>query len=107
MQDIKWFKIIMISFFIIFIVLYLSQSTGYYEFDQHRKMKLTEEKIKEFEHDIKEGKQLDITDYIEGTVTNYHNKASRSGLKFSKFVEDSFDEVMNFTYNIIENLFMK
>jgi hypothetical protein len=107
MQDINWFKVIMISFFVIFIVLYLSQSTGYYEFDQYRKMKLTEDKIKEFEQDVKEGKNIDVTDYIESTVSDYHNKASKSGLKFSKFIENSFDKVMGFTHKLIENLFIE
>ena len=54
----KCFKFTIISLLIIFLVLYISQSTGYYEFEQHRRVALTESKIKQFEQDIKKVKIL-------------------------------------------------
>ena len=44
----KIFNISFIVLLITFLALYVSQSTGYYNYEQHKKMVLTEEKIKQF-----------------------------------------------------------
>lgn len=86
----KWlnrtFKYIFILLFIAFLTLYLSQATGYYEYENHQKNALTEEQIKQFEKDVKEGKNIKIEDYIEKTHVDYGNKASDIGNQFSKTV---------------------
>ncbi|MGI6324419.1 MAG: hypothetical protein ACOXZS_00465 [Bacilli bacterium] len=102
----KCFKFTIISLLIIFLVLYISQSTGYYEFEQHRRVALTESKIKQFEQDIKEGKNIDVSHYLDDVYRNYNNKVSTSGLKFSKNIADSFNKVMGGIFKIIEKLFI-
>lgn len=102
----KCFKFTIISLLIIFLVLYISQSTGYYEFEQHRRVALTESKIKQFEQDIKEGKNIDVSHYLDDVYRNYNNKVSTSGLKFSKNITDSFNKVMGGIFKIIEKLFI-
>lgn len=66
-----------------FAVLYISQATGYYEYDLHKKKVLTEEKIKQFEKDVIEGKNLNIDDYLEIKDNNYQNKISKTGYYLS------------------------
>jgi hypothetical protein len=102
----KCFKFTIISLLIIFLVLYISQSTGYYEFEQHRRVALTESKIKQFEQDIQEGKNIDVSHYLDDVYRNYNNKVSTSGLKFSKNIADSFNKVMGGIFKIIEKLFI-
>jgi archaellum component FlaF (FlaF/FlaG flagellin family) len=107
MTPYKWFKVILISFFVIFLALYVSQSTGYYEYEAHKKVQLTNDKIAEFEKDVKEGKKIDVNDYLKDTKKDYNNKVSQSGLTISKFLESSFNSVIDATYEIINELFIK
>ncbi len=96
----KIFRFILISLFIIFVTLYLSQATGYYDYQQHKKVQLTEEKIKQFEEDVKEGKKIDIENYLETKEYNYRNGISQMGLKLSRnvsnYVKSSVDSVFRF-----------
>ena len=64
----KIFKYVFVFLFIIFMTLYFSQLTGYYEYRNYQKMVMTEEQIKQFEQDIKDGKEVDIKDYTVNTV---------------------------------------
>ncbi|MDD3341708.1 MAG: hypothetical protein PHN72_05940 [Bacilli bacterium] len=86
----KWvnriFRYLFVLSFIAFLTLYLSQATGYYEYENHQKNALTEEQIKEFEKDVKSGKNIKIEDYMEKTVTDYSNKTSKMGNKVSETI---------------------
>ena len=82
----KIFKWAFVFLFIIFMTLYFSQLTGYYEYRNYQKMVMTEEQIKQFEQDIKDGKEVDIKDYTVSTVRNYENSFSNLGLNLSKFI---------------------
>jgi hypothetical protein len=98
------FRFIMISLFIIFATIYLSQATGYYDYQQHKRVELTAEKIKEFEEDIKQGKPIDIKDYLETEERQYNNGISQAGLKLSKTVEDYVKKGVNGTFKFLEKL---
>lgn len=88
----KWanriFKYAFILSFIAFLTLYLSQATGYYEYENHQKNALTEEQIKKFEKDVKSGKNIKIEDYMDKTKTDYGNKASEIGNKVSQTINN-------------------
>ena len=77
----SWFLFILL---ITFITLYISQASGYYEYEQSRKTAFTEEQIKQFEQDVKDGKEIDINDYLENTNKNYQNNISRLSLNVSE-----------------------
>ena len=77
------FKFIFIVLFVAFLTLYISNQTGYFEYQQRQNVILTEEKIKQFEIDVKNGVNLDIEDYLEDTKINYNNKTSKFGLFLS------------------------
>ena len=65
-------KLIGIILLIFFLALYLSSyNTSYYE----NKNILTEDAIKRFEKDLKEGKKINVNNYIE-KEKNYNNKVS-------------------------------
>lgn len=79
----KVFKWTFLFFFVIFLTLYFSQLTGYYEFKNYQKMTMTEEQIIQFEQDVKDGKEVDIKNYVVDTKKNYQNKFSNMGVKLS------------------------
>lgn len=76
-----WFFFVL---FITFVTLYISQSTGYYEYEQARKTAFTKEQIEQFEQDVKEGKEIDINEYLENTNKDYQNNISNFTLNISE-----------------------
>lgn len=70
--------------FITFVTLYISQATGYYEYEQARKVAFTKEQIEQFEQDVKEGKEIDVNNYLENTTKNYQSKLSKVTLNISE-----------------------
>lgn len=72
--------------FLIFLTLYVSQASGYYEYELRRKTSFTEEQIKKFEQDIKDGKEIDVEEYISSTNKNYQNKLSSTALSLSEII---------------------
>lgn len=84
----NFFKIIFIILSVSFITLYISNSTGYFEYHQRQNVVLTDEKIKQFEEDVKNGINLDLESYLESTKKNYNNKASGFGLFLSNKIEE-------------------
>ncbi len=84
----KVFRYLLVLSFIAFLTLYLSESAGYYEYANREKNILTEKQIKEFEKDVKDGKDIKIEDYIEKTKIDYGNKASDMGKYVSNTIND-------------------
>ena len=102
----KIFLKIFLAFFIAFFALYVSEATGYYEFEQHKKVTLTQEKIKQFEEDVAAGKNVDIVDYMGEKEINYQTKISDMGFKLSeelgKYVQDGLEATFAFLNEMIE-----
>ena len=55
---------LLLVFFLIFMALYIALESGYYDVKMGRKATITEEKLEEFENDVKEGKRVDLKDYL-------------------------------------------
>ena len=56
----NWFKKFLSTAFIIFMGLYISSVSGFYEAKLSNKVALTDEAIKKFEQDVLEGKNVDV-----------------------------------------------
>lgn len=90
--------------FLAFTVLYLSEGAGYFEYEQHRNMVLTNDKIKEFEEDVKNGKNIDIENYVETKAKDYSNSVSNFGLDLSGFVNDVVTEGLNSFFKFLGDM---
>lgn len=83
-------RIFVVSFatmFVCFLALYIVGLTGYFDYKQHEKMLLTKENMKLFEQDIKEGKQVDLKDYMLDEEYDYNNNVSRLGMDLSNNIQ--------------------
>lgn len=100
----KIFKVVFTIFFVIFLTLYFSQLAGYYEYHNYQKMVMTEEMIKKFEDDIKNGKEIDIENYVDNTNKNYQNKISSLGLSISNFISKNISNGVIKTFSYISNM---
>ena len=71
------FKLVIIMLIITFTIMYIISSTGYYEYNMQSKTILTNDKIKQFEEDVKNNKDIDIKKYYE-KEKDYSNKFTNS-----------------------------
>lgn len=103
----KIFKIILIILALTFITLYFSQITGYYEYELHKQVSFTEEQIKQFEQDVKDGKNIDIEDYLKDYNKNYQNNVSKAGLyiseKMGTYVRGGLKHAFSILNRLLEN----
>ena len=84
------FNTIMLCLFVLYVALYVASETGYYEYQNKEKKEFTEEKIKQFEEDIKNGKQINLTDYLSSDRKEYDNKITKLGNTVSDIINYSF-----------------
>ena len=96
----KSFKIIIIIISIIFISSYLIADSGYYEYTIQKQTAITNDKIKEFEEDIKNQVDIDSKDYLNKDKINYTNI-------FSNLFYDISTNSNKITRNIIKKIFKK
>ena len=104
MDSEKLIKTIFTILFVIFVTIYISQATGYYEYELHKKSELTKEQIQKFEKDVKEGKKVDLKKYSEYNKKDYSNKFSKAGNKFSNFTSKYVKKGIEGTFKIIDSL---
>ncbi len=90
--------------FLSFLVLYFSQANGYYEDLNNKTSSLTEDKIKEFEEDVKNGKEIKVENYVVNIKKDYGNKISSFGLFTSKTFAEYFKKAMNGIFNGIDKM---
>ena len=93
-------KLLLLIIVIIYISTYLIASSGYYEYTMQQRTVLTKEKIKEFENDIKEQKDIDLKEYYVKEEMDYSNK-------FTTLVYNISDSSNEITKKIIKKIFKK
>ena len=94
-------RLIVLILVFLFFVLYFMQASGYDEYTRNRGNMLSEEQIKEYEEDIKEGKDVTIKVYLNKDKVNYVNKVSKLGLDLSYLIETAFNNGMNPFFNML------
>ena len=98
------FKIIFIFLFVIFLTMYISVGSNYYEYELHKKVMLTNEDIKKFEDDVKNNKEVDIDNYISSRV-DYSNSFSKASNKMSKETKKYIKQGIEGIFNIFSKMF--
>ncbi len=76
-----------------FLFCYFIEYSGYYEYNLHSKKTLTEEEIKRFESDVKNGKNIDINTYFTNNTTDYSNNLTKTAVKPAPQLNFQFYEV--------------
>lgn len=99
----NWFLIFICFMFIIYFSLYLMDNMGYYNIAAKNKI-ITDEKLIEFEQDIKKGEVIDIKDYVRDT-TNYKNAYSNLGYNMSVGIDTILNKGFQKVGDILKKLF--
>ncbi len=100
----KIFKYSILISFVTFFALYLSQSTGYFEYRNSKKVALTNEQIEKFESDVKAGKNVDLEEYISVNNPDYQNAISKIGLSISSAAEKAIQKIINGSFKVLSDL---
>ena len=93
-------KAIIIIILIIYISSYYVSNSGYYEYHMQQKTVLTNQKIKEFEKDIKDNQNIDIKDYLATEELDYSNK-------LSNFIYNLSEDGKNISRKVMKLIFKK
>ncbi len=101
----NWFFRILSILFMIYISLTIAMQTGYYEAKLNERTILTEENIKKFEEDVKNGKNVDINDYVVEKSRDFSNGTTKAGVAISHLVEKFFTEGITQFGEILKKLF--
>lgn len=92
---IRGFAVVLI---LLFLILFLNKNNNYYENENI----LTDEAIKQFEKDLKEGKELVPSNYIT-PKKNYDNKISKLGRKCSNTIDKIVNKILKKFLDSLEN----
>ncbi len=93
----KVFKFLLFVTILAFLALFYAYSNGYYERLQNDKVILTNQKIEEFENNLKNGKDITIEDYMVKDKS-YSTKTSELSLKVSDKASNLLDSVIKFLF---------
>ena len=92
-------KFILFGFVILFAGLLFADANGYYVNKTYEHKTLTEEQIKKFEEDIKNGVSIDVEDYTINNEKDYTNKLSDGIYKVSLKIESLVDSFLTALFN--------
>ena len=90
--------------FVTFFALYMSQRTGYVEYENSKQVALTEKQIKKFEADVAAGKKIDMKQYLKTNEKNYQNGISKVGLKISQTAGSGVKTVVESSFKLLSKL---
>ena len=93
-------KLVISITIIIFISSYLISSSGYYEYTMQQRAIITNEKIKEFENDVKNNQDIDLKEYLKKEEIDYSNK-------FTTLIYNISENSNELTRKLIKKIFTK
>lgn len=102
MKHKKLIKFLAISLLLVFLCSYFIEISGYYEYNLQNKKNLTEEQIKQFEADIKNGKNIDLDTYLKDTTTDYSNKLTRTTSEVSIKLNNYLKDILSNGFKVLE-----
>ena len=96
----KALKLTMTIIILIYIISYYVANSGYYEYHLQERTYLTNQKIKEFEEDVKNNENIDVKDYLAYEKVEYTNK-------FTNLMYQISSKGNNVARKIIKTVFRK
>ena len=105
MKKHNFLKTLFILVFLLYLALFIAGKTGYYEKSVKDKTYLTNKKLKEFEKDISEGKNVNAKDYFPKEV-DYSNVFTKSANNISNKIGLVVNSKAKNVWDFIKTLFI-
>ena len=97
----KIVKILLVLIFFVFVVSYIVEELGYYEYTLQNKMVMTNESIAKFEKDLKDGKNVILEDYIVDTHKDYTSTLTKGTIKISTKINSVLKEGIEGVFKVL------
>lgn len=91
--------------FIVYIALFIANTSGYYESKIRDQVLVTEEGIKEFEEKVQNGEEIDISSFLNNEREDYSNDLSLLGDNLTSSLEKFISGGLDIVGNVINSLF--
>ena len=104
MKNIKIFRSILVTLFLIFLALYFSSNAGLIDYQAKHQTVMTEESIKQFEDDVRNGNDIDVKKYVKKNDKEYDNFLSRETLKLSNSIGKGVEGILKFVFKKFEKV---
>ena len=91
--------------FLLYLSLTVAIKSGYYEAKLSQKTTITNEAIQKFEEDVKEGRDVDITDYVTDIHKDFSNHTTKVGVTFSNVVQNFMSKGISEIVQVFKKLF--
>ncbi|MBE6148834.1 MAG: hypothetical protein E7167_05060 [Firmicutes bacterium] len=101
----NWFFRILTVLFIIYVALFISLHTGYYDKMVRDKTLMTEEMLREFENDVANNVVIDLKDYLP-PQEDYSNFFTKSATTISSTIGNLLDNKAQNVWEFIKSLFI-
>lgn len=106
MKHKKLIKYFLFMIIFVFLCSYIIEMSGYYEYNLNNKKNLTEEKMKQFEEDVRNGKDIDLNSYLTDSSIDYSNDLSRTTSNISIKLNDYLKTFLTDGLKIFKKLIM-
>ena len=104
MKKNKLLRFVMIVLFLAYVVSYYIANSSYYEYELQERTVMTNEKIKEFEEDVKNNQNIDIKDYVVSKQVDYSNRISNLVYNFSNNANNIARKCIKFLFKKLSYL---
>ena len=105
-KKVKIAKYIFFSLFIAFIISYVIEKSGYYEYNLQNKVIMTNEAMAQFEKDLADGKDVSKEDYVISTTKDYTSALTRTtnkvSIKVNQFLKSGIEGVFKIVGTFVE-----
>ncbi len=99
-------KYIFMLLFLVFVIGYVIERTGYYEYNLQNKTTMTNEAMKKFEEDLKQGKDVTIEDYTTNTEKDYTSSLTKGtnkiATKINVYLKKGIEGIFKVLGNFVE-----
>ena len=93
----KFAKSVLFILLFVFVVSYIIEKSGYYEYNLQKRTVLTSESMRKFEKDVSEGKDVTLEDYAVPTSKDYSSsltrKTNKLSLEINKILKQGIENV--------------
>ncbi len=100
-------KFAFISLFLLFVVSYVIELTGYYEYNLQNKTIMTNEAMAKFEKDLADGKDVREEDYVVSTEKDYTSSLTKEtnklSIKVNKVLQKGIEGIFKIVGRFVED----
>ena len=105
-KKVKIAKYIFVSLFFAFIISYVIEKSGYYEYNLQNKVIMTNEAMAQFEKDLADGKDVSKENYVVSTTKDYTSTLTRTtnkvSIKVNQFLKSGIEGVFKIVGTFVE-----